>query len=172
MSISPTLNTTGAPSTQSKRIPALTRVLVTLVVLALAGVVVGVFLVGPRLCGLTEPERHGLACDIPLPANAKFAEQPDPGSGPVGGSIEAWAYTVPAADAGNIADLYARRLPEEGWTCLQTNKVDLLGSAEATVVALNGNQAISVALNPTSTPGIAQLLIVVTTFPRAPSGTC
>lgn len=146
--------------------------LVVVLVLVLVGAV-GVFFVAPRLCGLTEPARHGLACDIPLPAGAQFAGQPNPGSQPAGITAQAWSFTVSDAQVHPLADLYRTRLSGVGWRCVQTSVLsDLPQKSQEQVVALNGNRALSVMVTLGPPDNVLHLLIVVTTFAHAAEGAC
>src|SRR5690348_4723252 len=113
-SASPELPTSAAREGRGRRPLIIT--LVVVLVLALVGGV-GAFFVAPRLCGLTEPTRHGLACDIPLPAGAQFAGQPDPGAQISGVTAEAWSFTVSGAGAqvDTVTDLYKTQLLSAGW---------------------------------------------------------
>jgi hypothetical protein len=141
------------------------------VILALLGAV-GAFFVAPRLCGLTEPERHGLSCDIPLPTGAGFTSQPNLPQSP-GISTETWAFSVPGQQAHAIAQFYAQRLPGSGWRCVQDSVLaDLPQKSQEQVVALNGNRALSITVTLGPSDTAAQLVIAVSTFPRAPEGTC
>ena len=145
--------------------------LVVVVVLALLGAV-GVFFVAPRLCGLTEPERHGLACDIPLPAGARFTNQPDLPQSP-GITTEAWAFTVLGEQTHAVAQVYTQRLPGAGWRCVQDSVLaDLPQNSQEQVIALNGSRGISVMVSLSLPDTAAHLLITVGTFPHAAEGTC
>ena len=75
------------------------------------------FVVAPRLCGVTEPQRHGLDCDIPLPPNTTFREfLPTPGA--VGVSTKTYDFHTPDTTEQAIKDFYAQRLPSNGWKCV------------------------------------------------------
>jgi hypothetical protein len=89
--------------------------IVALAITLLAGV--GAFVVAPRLCGVTEPQRHGLDCDIPLPAYATYLGLlPAPSA--VGVSTKTYDFHVPDTTEQAIKDFYAQRLPSSGWKCV------------------------------------------------------
>ena len=141
--------------------------LVVVLVLALLGAV-GAFFVAPRLCGLAEPARHGLACDIPLPAGAQFTGQPNPGPQLSGVTTETWAFTVSGAQAqvDTVTNLYKTRLPGAGWQCVQANVLpDSAENSQALVVAINGNRALSVTVTRGSPDNVLRLLILVGVSP-------
>jgi len=75
--------------------------IIALVAVLLAAV--GTFVVAPRLCGVTEPQRHGLDCDIPLPPNTTFKEfLPTPGA--VGVSTKTYDFHAPDTTEQAIKD--------------------------------------------------------------------
>lgn len=148
--------------------------LVAVLVLVLVGAA-GVFLIAPRLCGLTEPTRHGLACDIPLPAGAQFAGQPTPGSQLSGVTAEAWSFTLSGAGAqvDTVTNLYKTQLPSAGWQCVQANVLsDSPENSQEMVLALNGNRALSVTVTRGPPDNMLHLLILVGRFPHAAPGGC
>lgn len=168
-SVSPEMPAPATRKDRGRRI--LLLALVVVVVLALLGAVAA-FLVAPRLCGLTEPERHGLSCDIPLPAGARFTNQPNLPQSP-GISTETWAFTVPGQQAHAVAQVYTQRLPGAGWRCVTDSVLaDLSQKSDEQVVALNGNRGISVVVSLDPPDTVVHLLIAVSTFPHAASGTC
>ena len=103
-----------APRKGRGRRPLIIALVVVLVLVLIAAA--SVFFVAPRLCGLTEPARHGLACDIPLPAGAQFAGQPNPGAQISGVTAEAWSFTVSGtgAQVDTVTDLYKNISPARG----------------------------------------------------------
>jgi len=164
---------TPAPRKGSGRRPLLIALVVVLV-LVLVGVA-GAFFVAPRLCGLTEPARHGLACDIPLPAGAQFTGQPNPGAQISGVTAEAWSFTVSGAGAqvDTVTNLYTTHLPGAGWQCVQTIELsDAPENGQALVAAINGNHALSVTLTLSQPDHVLRLLILVGSFPHAAPGGC
>ena len=144
--------------------------LVVVVILALLGAVAAFFL-APRLCGLTEPERHGLACDIPLPTGARYTNQPDLPQSP-GITTEVWAFTVPGQQAHAVAQVYSQRLPGDGWRCVTASVLADQPQSEEQVIALNGNRALSVTVTDGPPNTGLRLLIAVATFPQTPPGAC
>jgi hypothetical protein len=145
--------------------------LVVVVVLALLGAVAA-FFVAPRLCGLTEPERHGLSCDIPLPSGARFTNQPALPQSP-GITTEAWAFTVPGEQAHSVAQVYSQRLPGAGWRCVTASVLaDLPQNSQEHGAALNGNRGLSVTVIEGPPDNVTRLLIAVSTFPQTPPGAC
>src|SRR2546421_12778855 len=115
MSLSPDSSSSPGQPARSRRWLWI-ALAIALVVVLLAGV--GALFVAPRLCGVTESQRHGLDCDIPLPANATFRGQlPTPGDGP---SITTTMlnYHVPDTNERSIHDFYVQRLPSSGWKCV------------------------------------------------------
>lgn len=163
----------SAPQKSRSRRPLIIALVVVLV-LALVGAA-SAFFVAPRLCGLTEPARHGLACDIPLPAGAHFAGQPNPGAQISGVAAEAWSFTVSGAGAqvDTVTDLYKTQLPSAGWACVQTIELsDSPENGQALVAAINGNRALSVTLTLGPPDHALSLLILVGSFPHAAPGGC
>lgn len=168
-SVSPEIPAPAARKGHRRRI--LLLALVVVIVLALLGAV-GAFFVAPRLCGLTEPERHGLSCDIPLPSGARFTNQPDLPQSP-GISTEAWAFTVPGRQAHAVAQVYSQRLPSDGWKCVTASVLaSLPQNSQEQVVALNGNRSLSVTVALGPPDNVVHLLIAVSTFPHATEGQC
>ncbi len=168
-SVSPEMPAPATRKGRSRRM--LVIALAVVVVLALAGAA-GAFFVAPRLCGLTESERHGLPCDIPLPTGARFTSQPNLPQTP-GITTEAWAFTVPGEQAHAVAQVYSQRLPGAGWRCVTASVLaDLPQNGQEQVVALNGNRGISVNVTLSPPDHLLRLLIVVSTFPHAAEGAC
>ncbi len=161
------------PQMGRSRRPLIIALIVVLFLVLLGAT--GAFLVAPRLCGLTEPARHGLTCDIPLPAGAQFAGQPNPGPQLSGVTAETWSFTVSGAGAqvDTVSDLYATHLPGAGWQCVQTIMLsDSTENGQALVAALNGNRALSITLTRASPDNVLRLLILVGSFPHAAPGGC
>jgi hypothetical protein len=122
---------------------------------------VGAVFIAPRLCGLTEPQRHGLACDIPVPPNATFDRTVEPPAGPQAG-IEQQnllfhaSYTAPDA----IHTFYSQQLPTKGWTCVNTDD-------PITVAATRGKRAVSIVLSPLAQEGAdVPFVVSVQTFSK------
>ena len=168
-SVSPELPVPATQKRHGRRL--LVIALAVVVVLALAGTA-GAFFVAPRLCGLTEPERHGLPCDIPLPTGARFTNQPALPQTP-GITTEAWAFTVPGEQAHAIAQLYSQRLPGSGWRCVTASAlVDAPQSGQEQVVALNGARGLTINVTLSPPDQVLRLLIVVSTFAHPAEGAC
>lgn len=168
-SVSPEMPTSATRNRPGRRM--LLIALVVVVVLALLGTV-AVFFVAPRLCGLTEPERHGLACDIPLPTGARFTNQPNLPQSP-GISTETWAFTVPGEQAHAVAQFYSQHLPGSGWRCVTSSVLaNLPQNNQEQVVALNGNRSLSITVTSGPPDTVAHLIIAVSTFPDAAQGAC
>jgi hypothetical protein len=124
-----------------------------LVVILIVGV--GAVFVAPRLCGVTEPQRHGLACDIPLPPNATFVRTFEPPAGtPPGSEILLFHASNTTPDA--IHTFYEQQLPSKGWTCVQTGD-------PLTVRATQGKRSVSIVLAPLAQEG-ADVPFVVNDF--------
>ncbi len=137
--------------------------IVALVVVLLAGV--GAFVVAPRLCGVTEPQRHGLDCDIPLPPNATYLGLlPTPGA--VGVTTKTYDFHVPDTTEQAIKDFYAQHLPASGWKCVNhDDPVD--------VTAVQGTRAVGVSsLASGGEAAGVELAISVSTFSTAFSDSC
>lgn len=141
------------------------------ILLALLVVVGGVGLFGaPQLCTLTNSNRHGLACDIPLPSNAHFVRQQADPSAPA--PTQRWFYLVSGSSIHAVADLYARQLPDRGWRCVDVVNTQAPGvpQVEASVTAIDGNRGIGVGAQrppntiPNAHPADVLLVIGVTTF--------
>lgn len=171
MSVSDSPETPASATRKNRSRRTLVVVLVVVVVLALLGAVGAIF-VAPRLCSLTEPERHGLSCDIPLPAGARFTSQPNLPQSP-GISTESWAFTVPGQQAHAIAQFYSQHLPSSGWRCVTSSVLaNLPQNSQEQVVALNGNRSLSITVTLGPPDNVAHLIIAVSTFPNAAQGAC
>ncbi|HEX3271327.1 MAG TPA: hypothetical protein VHR15_11805 [Ktedonobacterales bacterium] len=137
-----------------------------IVVLALALLVgVGALVVAPRLCGVTEPQRHGLDCDIPLPPNTTYLGLlPTPSA--VGVSTKTYDFHVPDTTEQAIKDFYAQRLPSSGWKCVNhEDPVD--------VTAFQGTRAVGVSsLASGGEAAGVELAISVSTFSKAFPDSC
>jgi hypothetical protein len=137
--------------------------IIALTIALLAGV--GALVVAPRLCGVTEPQRHGLDCDIPLPPNTTFVGfLPTPGA--VGVSTKTYDFHVPDTTEQAIRDFYVERLPSSGWKCVSkdvpTGATALQGTRGVAVGSLaSGGEAAGV-----------ELAVSVSTFTKDPSGSC
>jgi hypothetical protein len=91
-----------------------------LLLLLAAGSALFIMVMAPRLCAVTEPQRHGLACDIPLPPNTTF----DRAWAPVGGvehanSEQRLLYQVAHMTTDAIVVFYRQHLPTTSWHCVQ-----------------------------------------------------
>ena len=128
-----------------------------LVVIILAGVS-AVFL-APRLCGVTEPQRHGLACDIPLPANASFDGEVAPPAGAVPGiTTQNVQYHVANTTSEAVRTFYTQQLPANGWTCLDAED-------PVTISAEQGNRGVAVLVAPSAgTSKVVIMIVSVVTF--------
>src|SRR5215467_7788989 len=108
-----------APPPPARGRRALLVALIVLVILV-GGGIAGYVVAGPRLCALTEPERHGLPCDIPLPDGARYVGPEQSPPPPTGVTVSSWVFTVTVTDASSLNALYLKRLPTSGWTCLRS----------------------------------------------------
>jgi hypothetical protein len=127
---------------------------------------VGTLFVAPRLCGVTEPQRHGLDCDIPLPANATFLSQLPTPSEPAGVTTKILDYHVPYSTEQSIHDFYVQRLPTSGWNC--ANKGQPID-----VRAIQGKR--SVTISSVASGGEAagvEMAISVSTFSKDMTDSC
>jgi hypothetical protein len=122
---------------------------------------VSAVLVAPRLCGVTEPQRHGLACDIPLPPNTTFDREVVSPAGAVPGvSTQNLQYHVSNTANDAIKAFYAQQLPGKGWKCVST-EVPLIISAQ------QGNRGLAVIVAPSDgTSGDVTMIVSVTTFAK------
>jgi len=137
-----------------------------IVALALALLVgVGALVVAPRLCGVTESQRHDLDCDIPLPPNTTFVGfLPTPGA--VGVSTKAYDFHAPNTTEQAIKDFYAQHLPESGWKCVNHDD-------PVVVTAVQGTRAVGVSsLASGGEAAGVELAISVSTFSKPFSDTC
>jgi len=158
-----------------------TRVaLVGLLVLILALGAFAVFAVPRFFCGVVQSARHGLSCDVPLPAQAAFVSQSDV-PGVQGITTEQWVYTIPGTTVHSVHDLYVQQLPADSWGCLHPTDAQTprLGLFMANVFALSGNRTVRVVIRYANQPqgfeptGDIQLLIQLSTFPTSTtSHTC
>lgn len=173
-----------APQATRKRAflarPSTRVALVGLLVLILALGAFAVYAVPRFFCGVVQSARHGLGCDIPLPAQATFVSQSDV-PGVQGITTEQWVYTVPSTTVHRVRDLYVQQLPADGWGCLDPTDAQTpdLGLFMANVVALSGKRGIGVLIRYANPPqgfepsGDVQVTIQLSTFPAsAPSQTC
>ena len=137
--------------------------IIALVVVLLAAV--GAFVVAPRLCGVTEPQRHGLDCDIPLPPNTAYLGLlPTPGA--VGVSTKTYDFHVPDTTEQAIKDFYAQRLPANGWKCVNHDDPII-------VTATQGTRSVGVSsLASGGEAAGVELAISVITFSKAFPDTC
>jgi len=138
--------------------------LIAALVLALL-IGVGALVVAPRLCGVTESQRHGLDCDIPLPPNATYLGLlPTPGA--VGITTKAYDFHVPDTTEQAIKEFYAQHLPSSGWKCV--NQDDPVA-----VTAVQGTRAVGVSsLASGGEAAGVELAISVSTFAKAFSDSC
>ena len=96
----------------------------------------------PRLCAVTEPQRHGLACDIPLPPNTTFERTVAPYDGVEHSNFgQDLQYQVAHTSTDAIVAFYRQQLPDKGWKCVQT-----IGGI---IVAVQGKRTLGIALAPT-----------------------
>jgi hypothetical protein len=134
-------------SSSSAPQPARSRrwIWITLIaVLALALLIgVGALVVAPRLCGVTESQRHGLDCDIPLPPNTTYRGLL-PSTDTVGVTTKTHDIHVPDTTEQAIHDLHAQRLPSTGATALQGTRGVAVGSLSSGGEAAGAELAISV----------------------------
>lgn len=137
--------------------------IIALVVVLLAGV--GAFVVAPRLCGVTEPQRHDLDCDIPLPPNTTYLGLlPTPGA--VGVSTKTYDFHVPDTTEQAIKDFYAQHLPSNGWKCVNHDDPII-------VTATQGTRSVGVSsLASGGEAAGVELAISVITFSKAFPDTC
>jgi hypothetical protein len=137
--------------------------IIALAIAVLAGV--GAFVVAPRHCGVIEPQRHGLDCDIPLPANATFKGLlPSPDT--VGVTTRTYDFHVPDIIEQAVHDFYVQRLPSGGWTCV--GKDDPTGAT-----ALQGTRGVAVgSLSSGGEAAGVELAISVSTFPKDMGASC
>jgi hypothetical protein len=127
---------------------------------------VGALFVAPRLCGVTEPQRHGLDCDIPLPANATFLSQLPTPSEPAGVATKIYDYHVPYSTELSIHDFYVQRLPSSGWKC--ANKEPLI---EVQAIQEKRSVTISSVASGGEAAGV-EMAISVSTFSKDVTDSC
>ena len=137
--------------------------IIALAIGLLAGV--GALVVVPRLCGVTEPQRHGLDCDIPLPANATSKGLlPSPDT--VGVTTKTNDFHAPDITEQTGHDCYVQRLPSGGWTCV--GKDDPTG-----VTALQGTRGVAVgSLSSGGEAAGVELAISVSNFSKDVGASC
>jgi hypothetical protein len=156
-------STPAAPQPGRSRRWLWIALIIILVVVLLAGV--GALLVAPRLCGVTESQRHGLDCDIPLPPNTTFIQfLPTPDA--VGVTTKTYDFHTPGTSEREIKDFYAQRLPSNGWKCVNHDD-------PVTVTANQGTRGVSVSsLASGGEAAGVELAISVITFAKAFPDTC
>jgi hypothetical protein len=127
-------------------------------IIALLGTHIAV-VVPPRLCLITEPERHGLACDVPLPPTAVFERIVEiNGEIPPGVEIQNLQLQVRDATPDEVRTFYLQQLPLKGWTCAKVENAHIS-------TAQKGNRDLSVVLmSPAETGGRMVMLITMETF--------
>jgi hypothetical protein len=119
---------------------------------------VSAVLVAPRLCGVTEPQRHGLACDIPLPPNATFDREAGLPAGGLGSvASQSLEYHVANTTPDAIRSFYTQHLPSDGWKCVNGD-VPLVISAE------QGKRGLNIVVLPpdTSVPAVTVIISILT----------
>jgi hypothetical protein len=138
--------------------------LIAALVLALL-IGVGALVIAPRLCSVTNSQRHGLDCDIPLPPNTTFLGfLPTPDA--VGVTTKTYDFHTPGTTEQAIKDFYAQRLPSSGWKCV--NQDDPVA-----VTAVQGTRAVGVSsLASGGEAAGVELAISVSTFSKAFSDSC
>jgi hypothetical protein len=138
-------------------------IIAALVLALLIGV--GALVVAPRLCGVTESQRHGLDCDIPLPPNTTFLEfLPAPDA--VGVTTKTYDFHTPGTTEQAVKDFYAQRLPSSGWKCVNhDDPIIVTANQETRAVSVSslasGGEAAGV-----------ELAISVITFSKSFPNTC
>jgi hypothetical protein len=113
----------------------------------------------PRVCFYTEPERHGLACDIPLPLTAVL-ERVVKINGEIPPGVETQNLQFQVRDTTNeeVRAFYVKELPERGWTCIKADDAYIMS-------ALKGSRDIGVMLSPPAEAGgRVVMLITISTF--------
>jgi hypothetical protein len=118
-------------------------------------------IVVPRLCGVTEPQRHGLACDIPLPPNTTFDRQVElPGGNLSGVASQTLQYHVANTTNDAIHTFYVQQLPTKGWKCIRGDDPTAISGAQ-------GNRGLTIGLAPPSgSSSDVTLVISVATFTK------
>ncbi len=146
-------------------------------------------LAGPRLCAVTEPQSHGLACDIPLPPNATFDERGQTSSGqitvgqitmvaeapfgtpPAQGTVVGAPVGAPTVIASQILPFRASTTTPEGLRTFYAQQLPAKGwtcvgaDDPIFVFGMQGNRAVNVAIPPLPQAGADTLFVVeVVTF--------
>src|SRR5262245_30428389 len=94
--------------------------------IALVGTLIAL-VVAPRLCLVTEPERHGLACDVPLPPTAVFERTVEiSGEIPPGVEIQNLQLQVRDTTLDEVRNFYLQQLPLKGWTCAKVENAHII----------------------------------------------
>jgi hypothetical protein len=147
------------PSPRSRPLQRWRRVaLFILLDFALLGTLIAV-VVPPRLCLITEPERHGLACDVPLPPTAVFEHTVEiNGEIPPGVEVLNLQFQVRDATSDEVRAFYLQQLPLKGWACAKVENAHIITSHQ-------GNRELSVVLMPPAETGGRVLMnITMETF--------
>jgi hypothetical protein len=122
------------------------RLLLPLALLAALLVTGGIYtaLNLPRQCGLFGAARHGLACEVPLPAGAMYQSEATQSGIPV------WAFLDASTSYQRLHDFFAQQLPSNGWGCVQDHSdlTTLPGaptvSAMGVFIGIQSGQALSI----------------------------
>ncbi len=72
-----------------------------------------------EVCGMLSGARHGLPCDIPLPANSDFVASGSGVAPNVESNYRRWKFTV-AQPRAQVYDYFVAQLHADGWPCLTT----------------------------------------------------
>jgi hypothetical protein len=115
---------------------------------------------------VNEPQRHGLACDIPLPANTTFDhELKSPGDFMPGVTSVILQYHVANGTLESVREFYTQRLPSSGWKCVDASNV---GGIEAR----QDKRILAVLLPQTGDATGIAMRVEVSTFSKDVSDSC
>jgi hypothetical protein len=80
----------------------------------------------PRGCGVFSAARHGMPCDVPLPAGATY-ERPValPDESVSGITEQGWSFSVAHTNGHALHDFYKEQLAASGWSCVLDSTVGL-----------------------------------------------
>jgi hypothetical protein len=128
---------------------------------------VGALFVAPQLCTVTEPQRQGLACDIPLPPNTTFDREVSlPGGELPGVPSQSLQYHVANTTPDQISSFYTQRLPANGWKCVR-------GDIPSVISGQQERRSVIVSLHPVSgSTSDVTIIISVLTFNKELGDDC
>jgi hypothetical protein len=130
----------------------------------------------PRGCGIFGASRHGVPCDVPLPAGATYVRPFSlPGGPPAGVTEQGWVFSVPHTSGKALHDFYAAQLTASGWRCVQDSTAGVPLSSDSLYAEpqyfAGGKNTIALVITYSSTGDTGDLFIDAQDL-HAPIGAC